>query len=390
MRWVLERPESVTNPIRKDRTRAYGSYYLNTVTQLRGSGSYVRVHPGTQSRGSLRGAVCSFNGYPNELPGSQSDELLNDARMAALGQLSGGNMQFNVAAVEARNTMGSCRQFGVKAARGLGDMWHAMKHAGRGSPRSGGLQAPPIPKKQLGELANQPPYKWKDIPGDYLGYLYGLRPIADDIANGLDRLGNLHKQNMSYGYSVRSTKRRTNPIEVLVMDAENYVSHIAQRATILSLGRVRYDYRFPQWWIENTPIVTPFSEAWELTRLSFVLDWVLPVNRWVGAMESAQFDPYFHAGWETRMYDVRARGPFAVQNPSPYVTVVLENDSWSWREFSMRRTALTSEQRPTFRTKFPSFRNYLGVTHAAQALSLATQMLTTAPNSWGQLKGPRT
>ena len=128
--------------------------------------------------------------------------------------------------------------------------------------------------------------------------------------------------------------------------------------------------------------MTPFSELWEGTRYSFVLDWVPPVGNWIGAMQAAQFDPYFKAGWELRLVEEQVQGPVTrSDNPHP-TKFTLDIGDWAVRRLTMVREALTSEQRPAFRTKFPDFRNKLGIDHAAQGLSLMTQLFTSAPNSW--------
>lgn len=389
-RFESTRPKSSSNPIRKNGTRAYGSYSRGAGFQHTGHGTYVRKNIGTAAGANLRGDVTMWGGFVDGYdPYAEAQTCLNDARMKALAGLSESHTQFNVAAAEARSTMRGISKFAQKAARGLGDVWSGLKTAGSGQSRMAGSKLP-ITKTDLGQLGEVPPYKWKDIPGDYLGYLYGLRPLADDIANGMDQLGNLAKQDMSYGYSVKSTIKREEPITARADCPVEVYDHFLCDGTLTSIGRVRYDYSFPKWWIEQVPVLTPFSEAWEMTRLSFVLDWILPVGNWVGAMESGQFDPYFTEGFELAVTDFAVRGPFRQENAmNPGIRVDMSNDGWAYRRYSMVRTALNSEQRPTFRTKFPSFRNYLGVNHAAQGLSLLTQMLSSPPNSWKGIKGPR-
>jgi hypothetical protein len=65
-------------------------------------------------------------------------------------------------------------------------------------------------------------------------------------------------------------------------------------------ARVGYRFDVPSWYLDQAPVVTPFSTLYEWTKLSFVVDWIVPMGNYIGALESAQFSPFFKEGWETR------------------------------------------------------------------------------------------
>jgi hypothetical protein len=359
------RPASKSNPVRKDGTRAQSSWRHSAFYQHLGSGLFTYQNSGSADRYDLRGQVTvgrSVIVTPNH---TEALALLNDARMKALSGLSSSKSQFNVAAAEARGTVRSLSQFCQKAAHGVKRLYKS------------------IPETLRGKYNGSPPYQWRDAPGDYLGYLYGLKPIADDIGNGLDQLSGLSKRGMSFGYSVKSGSSRSSSIEDEVVPP-GMVYPFKVPCTRKAFARVGYTYNFPQWWIDSAPIVTPFSDAWELTRMSFVLDWVLPVGNWIGAMEAAQFDPYFKSGFEVYGTDeVTQPGPFTWAGQDyPGRIAIMQNSSFGQRRYEMVRQGLGSEDNPSTRTRFPSFRNYLGLDQAAQSLALLTQVMKTPPSRW--------
>lgn len=359
----VTRPKSVSNPVRKDGSRAQGSWRHAAAFTRLGEGfySYTDSRP-TMGRDSLHGNVTTPRSNGTAVDHTLATRLLNDARMRALSQLTQSKSQFNVAAYEAKGTISTLNQFCRKAAQGV---YNAAQGLKRRDPR-----------------LLIPPGSWKKFPGDYLGYLYGLKPLADDISNGLDQLSDLSKQGMAYGYWVRSGKSETLGFEETVSTPANLRPFYALGAQRRSFARVGYYYSFPEWWIENTPIVTPFSDAWELTRMSFVLDWALPLGSWIGAMEAAQFDPYFRAGFEVYGTEENIRGPFKASRSLNFVTEVMSNETYHNRRYEMVRTGLGPGSKPTGRVAFPSFRKFLGLDTAAQSLALLSQAFTTPPSSW--------
>ena len=182
-------------------------------------------------------------------------------------------MQLNAALLELKGTVRGVTEYYRHASRGVRRMFRDF------------------PKSMRDRLQGTPPYRWKDVPGDYLGYLYGLAPIADDIANGARELSGQAKKEMAYGFSCKSGTFRIDEEELMVSPA-GVAMNLFVKARQKSWARCRFNFDFPLWWIEQVPIVTPFSTAYELTRLSFVLDWVAPFGNHVGAIEAGQFMPY--------------------------------------------------------------------------------------------------
>ena len=251
-----------------------------------------------------------------------------------------------------------------------------------------------FPKATQERLKHTPPYNWREVPSDYLGYLYGIAPIADDVANGCDQLTGRSKEGMAYGYEVKAGMVREEPAEFELNRVGSWgpASYITT-GTRTSFARVGYKYLFPKWWIDNVPVLSPFSEAWELTRLSFVADWVLPCGNWIGAMESAQFDPYFQEGFELYgAVEVVKAGGVVVDHPSTpsdwRTSFVPPDGGFRMRQLLFQRVALSRETgtSPLGQVRFPDFRAEMGVSQAAQAASLFAQRFYKPPVSWFRSK----
>lgn len=369
----LTRPASVSNPIRSDGSRAQSSY--NCHSRFQQSLPAFVVGNGTS------GAQFQYEGdfvYDSlgPLPSlTLSRRLVNDARMKALSGMTDGTTQFNAAGAELRGTLKSLTGYYRHASRGLREMFGDF------------------PKKTRERLKNTPAYNWRNIPSDYLGWLYGLAPLADDVENGLDQLTGFAKQGMAYSYWVRAGEVREDDFDMpLTRVGSRGPASYWIRAKRTSFARVGYEYRFPDWWIKQTPIVAPFSTAWELTRLSFVCDWVLPVGGWIQSMEAAQFDPYFYEGFEVfGAREVTVDGARVRINTDltskewPEGSVAITPSScYRSRKFASQRSALSGAagDSPYRRVQFPDFRAEMGVGHAAQALSLFAQRFYKPPASW--------
>lgn len=364
-----KRPKSLSNPVRKDGTRPLGPWTHSASRTTFGGGFYSLMEVdkfGNWWSTLAEGLVTVRASNQSVLVDhTLSKRLLNDSKAKALSGISASKSQFNVAAREAKGTVKLMAEYCQQSIRGVKSLSRAL------SSRD--------PRRYL------PPGYWKKVPGNYLGYLYGIKPLADDMANGLDQLSGLSKRNMAFGYWARSGRTESNPLSEIVSTpayANNFRAVGGQRRSVARCG---YYYQFPQWWIDEVPIVTPFSDAWELTRLSFVLDWVLPVGNWIGAMEAAQFDPYFREGFETYSTEEIVRGPFRpirVPGPGQSYDEVMVNEGYVDRRYEMVRTVLGPGSKPSTRVSFPSFRDYLGLDHAAQSLALLSQVMKTPPSRW--------
>lgn len=354
------RPASVSNPRRSDRTRAPGNWDISGQEGWFGDGVMSWKYGPWDAFQDIFGSVVMYSSLGGLWAGpslDMADSLLNNARLAALAQVSEGKMQYSAALAQASGTAKMVGSAASKFAHGLDKLMQG-KH---------GL------KQLYGSMSN-----WKAIPSEYLEYLYGWAPLGDDIANAFDQLSGFRDLGFDYSMIFKKKLKMTESCSIEGIGCACPALGQAGCADLLgtrdSLASVGYRFDIPRWYLERTPVVAPFSTAYELAPYSFVLDWFVPIGDWVGAMESAQYSPFFVEGFETRF--CRERYPTIKMNPGRYGIWVLQGGSASGNmaAFIMRRSAVT--EFPYFSR--PSFKPLPGIQQAAQGLSLLTQ----AFNRW--------
>lgn len=216
---------------------------------------------------------------------------------------------------------------------------------------------------------------WKELPDAYLAYLYGVAPLADDVANAFETLNEFKNREFGYGFTCRAGRKdqeeRTEDRYVQTW-GNGQVRSVTWHLQRTIFTRVGYTFFLPDWFIQQTPTIAPFSTAYELTRYSFVLDWFLPIGQWLSAMESAQFSPFFREGFESVMIQDEWR-PLSfdtTKHPFEYHITSGWSDAWV-KSGCVRRSAIWSY--PWSVLTPPSFKKLPGLQQAAQGLALLTQ-----------------
>jgi hypothetical protein len=190
-------------------------------------------------------------------------------------------MQFNAAMRQVDDTLKLAGSFSSRAAR---DLEHLMDGPG-------GLA------RKLGRMS-----QWRKVPDRYLAYLYGIAPLAGDLENAFEQLSLMNERGFGLNVVLRANLKSTETLPPYPVNLNNARGGHVQghlRGTRKIGCRVGYRFDIPGWYLERSAMpLTPFSQAYELTRMSFVWDWFIPVGDWIGAMESCQYSPFFKEGWE--------------------------------------------------------------------------------------------
>ncbi len=217
---------------------------------------------------------------------------------------------------------------------------------------------------------------WKKLPGWYLQYLYGWKPLMDDISNATDRLvkgfdeGNSLHVILKAGWKGRKEVLFTN-------GGGQWDSNLNVDTWLLLEQRNKaiFKYAFPA---DRLPTLQPvgfFGGLWEAAPMSFVLDWVAPVGTWLTALDANTLAVYFEEGCSSEM--VRAlevRSEHRPAYPPPWwLTSELRNFD---TELIVKPFAFTRVlESPWSLTSRIPFRADLNLNHAAQGLALLSQAL---------------
>lgn len=345
------RPASTTHPIRPDLTRAPGpwshsgssftnAYGLVVVKDKYGPSSY-------EFDGYVSAQVGATGGLTPQL--SLCDGALNVARRKALASSVERITELGEALRQAKQTSKMITSFAHGFANGLDEfMEHSFSRIGRH------MSA------------------WKKLPSAYLEYCFGWAPIVDDITNGLVYLDNLRGEGLQANFTLKANKSCDGSSVGTVSGDPNGYFRWKTRSTYKGRANVSYTFHLPQWWMDEMPLVAPWSTEWNLLPYTFMLDRVLPIGEWIMSVESAQLSPFFKEGSETR--SVRRR---TVSSFEPLHTGFWSYDpdiirGYSDSGFNMGRAVMNVL--PNQLLHPPSFRSPLSLTNLAQGLALLTQV----------------
>lgn len=348
------RPASVKSPVRSDGTRAPRGWQ-GTWSQCWSSEGFIDYQYSGGSHASVSG--CVVRELPYDIPNPSSfSAYVAATRQKALSQSTSKDMQFNAAMAQASSTGRMIGKASTNLAHGINNL----------------MQGPKGLARTAGKFS-----QWRKAPSAYLEYLYGWRPLAEDVSNAFDKLNDYKNRNMGYEMRVQAANIDRIPLYrtlAAITPGNGGTSNKAVwRGTREVITRAGYIFRLPDWFVQNTPIISPYSTAWELTPWSFVADWVLPIGNWIGSMESAQFAPHFKEGFETIMIQDRwSVSEFDTSvTSSPWITSGRSNARCL--NGALARAAVTSY--PWNHLPPPTLAKLPGLQQGAQGLALLTQVL---------------
>lgn len=351
------RPASINNPIRADGTRRPSNWTSEWINAAPFTGVVGIDYTDWSGHHVARqtGPVClNFLGYPNV---STGDGLLVNTRHRALSKATESTKQLNAALAQMKGTVALAGQFSRAASTRLDAIMSGRKGLFR----------------RLGPMSG-----WRELPSEYLAYLYGIAPLGDDLANALDRLAWMNAKGFALSMILKSKGKLTETFDQPISLIWPGGTGIAPPSTTRIMGRrhieVKVGYRFdiPAWYLDQTPVRAPFSTAYELTPYSFVLDWFLPVGNWLGALESMQYSPFFVEGFESTFIQ-ESFDASDISYDSTYGYYCRGSGRANSGVF--RRISVSSP--PVF--SLPALKPLPGLNQAAQGLALLTQ----AFKRWG-------
>lgn len=213
---------------------------------------------------------------------------------------------------------------------------------------------------------------WKQLPSWYLQYLYGWKPLADDIENAVDQLSEQLLLNDSLHVILRGKwKGRGERIHsssaggLAVGWSTVYTLLVQQR------NQAVFRYDIPNTGLENVQPLGFFGNLWEGSPYSFVLDWVAPIGDWLTALDANALAPYFLEGCVSEY--LKTLSVVRREEPQPGWTLSSLGGSpiTGVKPYSFSRVLRGPS---TLGVRIP-IRNPLSLDHAAQGLSLLSQAL---------------
>lgn len=274
------RPASTKNPVRADGTRQCSAWSAIGGRYTAGQ-TAATIYTSTSNPALLQRRVGHYQPYACNSGNIGVIPLLNpnlkqDMANKCLASYTARSVELNTFLREAGNTAKMVANAATTLASGTNRVL-------------GGLRPRP-----------QPASKWKEIPGKYLEFLYGWKPLADDVSNAFVQLAAMRDAGMAYEMTLRS-KREDAAFQEIVQNGFGSSMMCRDRYHLFQKETCGFIFSFPSWFADTLPVVSPFGNLYEQTRYSYIADWFLPIGDWVGAMESMQLSPFFKDGWQSTL-----------------------------------------------------------------------------------------
>jgi len=343
-------PNSTTNPLRADGTRHASAWrhYGGRWKSPESSRGYMQNASGSLNR-TVVGCMDSAYIDPSSL--QVWDGGRDSARLKALASWSERQVEYSDALRQAGQTAKMVGDLGKGMANSLFDL---LEHKGP-----------------------QFAANWKKLPGWYLQWLYGWKPLYDDIDNATARL----QKQIAVGNTLHVILRgkwKGRGIKTVDNAGSSWGGYwrVATDLELLQRNKAVFRYDVPMTMLDNLQPTGFFGGLYEGAPYSYVLDWIAPVGRWLTALDANSLAIYFKEGTSSEVVkvvgsssrDVSMEGapPGYIYEMSNYETQLLR------APWNFTRTLET----PWSITSRVPFRADLNLQHAAQGLSLLAVAMT--------------
>jgi len=176
----------------------------------------------------------------------------------------------------------------------------------------------------------------------WLVFNYGIYPLISDIQSALKEID---KNITDDRYYLAKTRKNYLDHKTIPVAMTGGVHEQDWDYKLETSARVKYRISDPSFaTASRLGLTNPFPVIWELTKLSFVVDWGLKVGNWL-----SQFDALIGKEWETgsltQFERIRCRGEWVRTSQAGY-DFVRENVTYGWEFVSCERRTLTATSVP--------------------------------------------
>lgn len=279
-----------------------------------------------------------------------SQGLRDRALLKALLKLKDGKVNLSVMAAEARKTAGMLGRFATDMSRIVDTI------------RSKDL-------RRLGKLKD-----WKQIPGRYLEWCYGVGPLLQDIDGSMQAIAEAQNLNRPLRLKVVGIAEEKDLINLDPLSPW-FGSNCRLEVECQRRKLVRYSlcYDVPSWALKDLSqlgLSNPLETLYELTPYSFVLDWVIPVGDWLSVLDAGAFLEFREGTLSQFITLKQSRIYFAPEMNPGIVMKRLRTSHSSVRGFSLARSVLI--EKPIF-AGIPRLKKPFQLDKLAKGLALLTQ-----------------
>lgn len=387
--WVRDmRPASSTSPVRVDGTRAPKAWdrrwgqYFNPYRSVVLYQAYPAYRYYLKVKGAPLVGVSSLDQALDRAsagwcrsPAAGSFDLAAEslARTAFRNAVVDGRAEWGVTLGEMRETIRGISTY-CRDLLGLVDYLARATRRTKQAVVETILGIPPRTRK------TPPWYKGKDrlIIDHWLAYQFAAKPLLNDIQTSgealSDLLFNQQKRMLMKVKKGGSSEQRVNAKFAGYPYAGAYEGTVQLiRASQCHISCVYEVTNTSTRTLQQLGLTNPVAVAWELTTLSWGVDYVSNMGQWLQSLAGIE-GAAFVEGSLTRVMRVRSAGGF---NFRPIGTWKIESGGMEGSELSlfagrMERTVLSATPTPAIS---PAWRNRIGLTRMANLLAVTTKLL---------------
>ncbi len=213
--------------------------------------------------------------------------------------------------------------------------------------------------------------QWKKLPGWYLEYLYGWKPLADDIENAVDQLSDMIQLNDSLHVILKGRWSGRAEKKYLVSAPLGIGWEAEYRLIVEQRNEAQFRYNIPNSGLENVQPLGFFGTLWEGSKASFVVDWLAPFGSWLTALDANALAPYFLEGCVSQTIRTISIDREIKSSGGWNLSSIGGGPVNGIKPFSFSRSLRGPD---TLSVGIP-IRNPLSLNHAAQGLSLLSQVM---------------
>lgn len=335
-----QRPASVSNPVRPDKTRGPSPFHHYWWAASPATGVLDAKQGSTRIK--VTGPWSHLPRQDQIMDGGYDAALYDAAVMDLLKNLKRSKVNLGVALAEARKTAELLGKTSNSISRSLDDFMSRNW-------------------KRLGKMAS-----WKNIPAKFLELSYGWAPLLNDVYGSAEALSYMVELGYDASFTARgSAKKRDVRSEISsTWDTGNAVTFRAmlREQQSFSCVAVLPNNLLPVF--SSLGLTNPMEVAWELVPYSFVLDWVVPIGSWLSVLDAASFCT-FKEGSYSRIQRYRGLG-WEIDTSSPY-QISRASGRCTIRAGRFDRSVLNDWPSPPI---FPRLRSPLSLDKMAKGLSL--------------------
>jgi len=281
--------------------------------------------------------------------------MLDRALLKALLRLKDQKIDMSVMALEAKRTAGMLGRFATDMANFL-NTENTRKW-----------------RRNVGRLSD-----WRNIPGRYLEWCYGVGPLLQDIDGSMQKIAeaqNLHRPLRLKTVGVVKEEDLVNLGRFLPFNA-GPGPHFEFECRRRRLVKYSLTYDVPSCALKDVSelgLSNPLSTLYELTPYSFVLDWVVPVGDWLSVLDAGNFLE-FKEGSLTRM--VQLDRPVYRYDPAVNAGIQIQRERISGLSVTglgLSRSVITTK--PVF-AGIPRLKQTFQLDKLAKGLALLSQVFS--------------